>query len=235
MTRAFIIGGGNSLARTPLDLLVDEVTFGMNMVHLIYSQTRWRPTYYCFFEAIGEGRPGHPYSEQWIRYVIKEHLKKGERCFIRQLYQEMIENHRKKYVRYANAQYVDTSLCQHVGANIQSDHRPTEWHLPTLCHYAGTLHIATQIAFMMGYDPIYLVACDLGIIPVTDEMTDDPNHFHPDYWTWDDHDPIYRDATLRDMHAIARREIESKGRHIYNATIGGALEVYERVDFESLF
>ncbi len=45
--RAFLIGNGPSLQMADLDLLKDEITFGCNKIYLAYTETTWRPTYYC--------------------------------------------------------------------------------------------------------------------------------------------------------------------------------------------
>jgi hypothetical protein len=43
--RCFIVGNGASLNKTPLDLLSGDVSFGMNMISLIFDRTPWRPDY----------------------------------------------------------------------------------------------------------------------------------------------------------------------------------------------
>lgn len=230
--RAFLIGNGPSLRNTPLDLLLDEVTFAMNKIHLIYPQTDWRPSYYLFFEAYGDGDPRKldedPNVGDWMNYVIPYHVEDGERCLIRDGYQEAIS-------RKTNGKYLDNvrwvpGTCEHLGQDINGAYVPRAWHLPTICKYGGTMNVALHIAFMMGYDPVYLVGCDLGFKPIPPGAKADPNHFHPRYWTWDDHPLEDRDATLVQMHKVARRQYEGMGRKIYNATMGGELEVYERVD-----
>lgn len=234
--RAFVVGSGLSLNHTPLDLLKDEVTFAMNKIHLIYETTTWRPTYYCFLEAYGEGNPNdapEKMSNRWLEYVIEQHVARGEQCLIAADYRFSIETYRNHHQSYENIEYVDRLLCTHHGCDIHSDRRPDCWHLPNICIYGGTMNAAIQIA-SKDYDPIYLVGCDLGFVPVTEDMAEDPNHFHPDYWTWDDHPLEDRDATLMDMHAICKKEIESRGGHIYNATVGGKLEIYERVSLEAM-
>ncbi|MGH7214847.1 MAG: hypothetical protein ACREIT_08790, partial [Tepidisphaeraceae bacterium] len=44
--RAFLVGNGPSLIRTPLDLLAGEYTFAMNRIALIYEKTIWRPSFF---------------------------------------------------------------------------------------------------------------------------------------------------------------------------------------------
>ena len=44
--RCFIIGNGPSLRIADLEKLKDEVTFATNMIFSIFDETSWRPTYY---------------------------------------------------------------------------------------------------------------------------------------------------------------------------------------------
>jgi len=86
---------------------------------------------------------------------------------------------------------------------------PDSWHLPQLCHYGGSLFVAMQIATREGYSPLYLIGCDLV-----------GGHF-------DGYGNMRDDAELwLNAHKIANNSRDE----IYNATIGGNLEVYPRVD-----
>ena len=105
-----------------------------------------------------------------------------------------------------------------------------------------------QLAFYLGFPEIYLVGVDASYeipktverhdhygVAVLDMQGDDPNHFHPDYfgkgYRW--HDPQVDKMVA--AYEEARRVTEARGVRIRNATIGGKLEVFERVDYESLF
>jgi len=113
---------------------------------------------------------------------------------------------------------------------------------------------AVQIAFYLGFDPIYLIGVDLDWkIPTTVQQSgedvfktgvlvhlestedDDYNHFDPRYFgkgkKW--HAPDVRGIIRGFLNC--RLAIEARGRRIYNATVGGKLDVVERVEFTSLF
>lgn len=69
----------------------------------------------------------------------------------------------------------------------------------------------------MGYDEIYLVGVDL--------FTKKKDHFdesYPSYAVWEE-----RNKIENHIHEVAKK---SSPIPIYNATIGGKLEVYPRVD-----
>jgi hypothetical protein len=64
---------------------------------------------------------------------------------------------------------------------------------------------------------------------------DDPNHFHPGYfgkgfrWQLPDLD------TSEVAYGMARQAYESAGRQVIDATVGGHLRIFPRVDYETLF
>ena len=117
-----------------------------------------------------------------------------------------------------------------------------EWHLPELCRRGGGASYALQMAASMGYDPIYLVGCDLYKYRPPGP---DINHFDPDYGPYK-----IRKSTGKEMigpaeweslnehlilaHQMALRETAKMGVSIFNATVGGQLEVYERKDIHAV-
>ncbi len=64
---------------------------------------------------------------------------------------------------------------------------------------------------------------------------DDPNHFHPGYfgkgfrWQLPDLD------TSEVAYAMARQAYEKDGRRIVDATIGGKLTIFPKVNYDDLF
>lgn len=64
---------------------------------------------------------------------------------------------------------------------------------------------------------------------------EDDSHFGSDYLTGlSISAPIKSEKELRKSHVAAKRICENNGVDMYNATIGGELEIYERVDLENL-
>ncbi len=117
-----------------------------------------------------------------------------------------------------------------------------EWHLPELCRRGGGVSYAIQMAASLGYDPIYLVGCDLYKYR---PLGPDINHFDPDYGPYK-----IRKSTGKEMigpaewdslnehlilaHQMALRETAGMGVSVLNATVGGQLEVYPRVDINTV-
>lgn len=100
---------------------------------------------------------------------------------------------------------------------VESRNALQEWHLPTICTAHGSMSPMMQLAVAMGYDEIYLVGVDL--------FAAKKDHFdprYPAYCKWEE-----RNKIETHIHTVAKR---SSPVPIYNATIGGRLEIYPRVD-----
>lgn len=92
----------------------------------------------------------------------------------------------------------------------------------------GTItHAALQLAVYMGFTEIYLLGVDCNY-----EKGSLNNHFYKE--TEQDKASANTDEMLSGYLSI-RKYTDSNGIKVYNATRGGMLEVFERVDFDSLF
>jgi hypothetical protein len=105
-----------------------------------------------------------------------------------------------------------------------------------------------QLAYCLGFEEIYMIGVDADyVIPtdakegsaysvgVIDMESDDTNHFHPDYFGkgFRCHDPQAEKRV--EAYQEARKVVDQTNQRIYNATIGGQLEVFERRDDAFLF
>ena len=109
----------------------------------------------------------------------------------------------------------------------------------------GTVtYVCLQLAYYMEFTEIYLIGFDHSYkIPMDAKMegeeilsqSNDPNHFNPAYfgkgYRW--HDPMVE--RMEQAFRRAREVYQADGRRILNATVGGKLEVFDRVDYRSLF
>ena len=102
-----------------------------------------------------------------------------------------------------------------------------------------------QMAFFMGLHSLYLLGIDFDfVVPprwvgATGKFKiyvsqGERNHFHPEYRKpgekWHQPNLAYQEKAF----LAARRFAASKNRKIYNATRGGRLEIFPRVDVENL-
>ena len=101
--------------------------------------------------------------------------------------------------------------------------------------------VALQLAVFMGFSPIYLLGCDLGFKPDPTQRKDapldlprvDPNHFHPDYGT-PGCSADQLNMNMRAAHELANRAAQRLHVQVYNATVGGELDIYPRAEFDRL-
>jgi hypothetical protein len=190
-----VVGNGESLNRTPLHLLKNEITFACNRIHKIYPETTWRPTFYVRTEPVGGADDPEEFHDE-----CRLHVSLGEKCWFPKPWKEWLGE-------YPNVKYGNT--CRH----FSRDYVPSGWHLPMVCDYGTVITAAIQRAYLEGATEIFLVGCDLT-----------GGHFAKDY-----KGAIQSELWLK-AHELAKRECPVP---IYNATIGGSLAVYPRVELEA--
>lgn len=104
--------------------------------------------------------------------------------------------------------------------------RPFSTDLQTGAFWGATVsYLMLQLAYHMGADPVYLIGMDCSTDHfVSETRYYDGKPYNKPHWDW-----------VFDGYESAKRAFEADGRKIVNATAGGRLAVFERVDFESLF
>jgi hypothetical protein len=213
--RCFIACTGPSLCREDLELLKDEVTFGMNTIPLIYPETDWRPTYYVAvdnyilgdflrFHEIGDGR--YSRRESFFSTLMHPLCRSEDQhfCLIH------CGNHRKKNM---------------------AENRVLLSEDPAVCIYdCFTVTVmAIQLAIHMGLRGIYLLGADCN-------YSSGRMHFIEtefDRRTRGD-EAFYSEAERlnRVGYRAAGEFAERMGCRIFNATRGGMLEEFPRITLE---
>lgn len=213
MSRAWVIGSGSSLKDTPLHLLKDETTYAMNRIHLMYDDTDWRPSYFYMADHNANLPTGY-----WKEYV-RQH-----RDTPKYLWKEFRDGSREVgegIGEVPNTTWIDRCKKHHFYMADNYMRRAQSWHLPDLCTAFNSVGAVMQLAVKNGASVIYLLGCDL----YTDKREE--NHFVPDYTKGWNRDVEEYNKRLVYMHKVAKR---SSPIPIYNATIGGQLEVHKRVN-----
>jgi glycosyltransferase involved in cell wall biosynthesis len=97
------------------------------------------------------------------------------------------------------------------------------------------LHLAYGLGFrnvvMVGFDHSYKQAAGIKEQEIILSQEDDENHFDPGYFKgqkWQAADVDMMEA----MYGLAKTAFEADGRRIVNATVGGKLELFERMPLE---
>jgi len=224
--RCFIIGNGPSINNTDLSKLIGEITFSVNNIFLKFPEIEFRPTF----------------------YVVEDHLVAEDRS-------EEINNLRgvikffPVYLAYCLNESPDTIFFNHRPRKSAPLGFDFSTNAAEITYTGGTVTFTClQLAYYFGFKEIYLIGVDHSYsipgsakkekkynIDILDMSDDDPNHFAPDYfgkgYRW--HDP--RPEVMEGAYREALKITVSNGVKIYNATIGGCLEVFPRVNYDNLF
>lgn len=212
-----VVGNGPSLRTEDLTKLheLGIPTFACNRIHLIFPQTPWRPTYYFMSDAklikqYADDVPGVPVNHRFFPAQYRENIQNG---------------------RFYNVIQFDY---EHEG-RFSTDAAKG------ICPAASVTTEMIQFAYYMGFSEIYLIGVDFSyaVTQKVDSKTysyqGENNYFIPGYLKPGEvADMPNVNANLLGFHA-ARQAIEGHGRTIRNATRGGKLEVFERVDLDQLF
>ena len=106
---------------------------------------------------------------------------------------------------------------------------------------ATVTNVALQLAFHMGFQKVILIGVDHNFTSKGEANKtvvsegDDPNHFMPNYfgkgvrWQLPDLD------TSEIGYTFAREAYHKAGREVLDATVGGKLTIFPKVDYASLF
>ena len=216
--RAFIVGNGKSLNQTNLNLMKGEVSFGVNGIAGIYPYTDWRPTHYVRAEEASTGADPTAYNLD-----MKIHRDLGCEIWANEYFLRGTED------IHESGLYRQIRSCAHYAMHFNDPDTPHLYHLPRLCTFGSSVNVAIQIALgIKNVDEVYLVGCDMGY------KDGEVNHFSKEYTSSVGE---MRDARLNELDILAAHMVCARTfpNRIFNATIGGSLEVYERVDFERLF
>ena len=214
--RCFIIGNGPSLCSEDLEQIKNEDSFGSNRIYKIFDKTSWRPTYYSIVDWRG-------LNDEEVNSLQIDNLFLGDYYFRKHKVTQ-----KNCYVFYGH-RLVDTRL---TSFRFSDD-------ISKQVYLAATVtYVNLQIAMYMGYKEIYLLGMDHTYAYVRDDKGGvvrneivKQSHFFND----DDPSKNYGDMDgMTNAYIIAKQYAEQHGVCIFNATRGGSLEIFQRVDFDKL-
>jgi hypothetical protein len=211
--RCFIIGNGPSLNVTDVSKLEGEVTFGMNRVYLAFPDWGFETTYFAAINDL--------VIEQCVGDIIRLSMPK------------FLSWHSRKVVpSMDDIVHLHTT---YTGPKFATDVRKRVWEGATVTY------VAMQLAFFMGFKQTILIGVDHSFqskgSPNTTVVSqgDDPDHFDTAYFGEGFRWQIPDLETSEQAYRLARNVYEEAGREILDATIGGKLTVFPKVDFNTLF
>ena len=219
MDRIFLVGNGASLKRTNLDLLIGQDSMAVNKIHKIYPFTKWRPTHYVKIDY-SVFDPANP--DDWKAEILG-HAYSGIPCLLWDAFRSGADPADGNYEwipdgigDFSNVRYIPR--CEHhyqlKGA----------WH--NTCTGLNSILTMAIWAVELGYQEIVLVGCD------GKYTTPEQDYFVPDYYMAVDGEYAHRNNNcVRQAHEIIQANCPIP---VLNATVGGVLEMYPRVNLEKL-
>jgi GT2 family glycosyltransferase len=225
--RCVIIGTGPSLNEVDLRELAGEATIGVNGIFYAADKMGFDPTYYVVedtlimrdnVDRIREYAAGHKFFPSIYRDAVGEAPNVTYFMMNRGF-------HAPRSPAFCVPRF-STDAAQRI--------------------YSGqsVTTINLQLAYYMGFTEVVLIGMDFSYTTPKDASVegdhilsqgDDPNHFHPDYFG---KGKVWKNPKLDRALAnyqLAKLMFEADGRRIVNATPGGKLEVFERIDYQDLF
>lgn len=211
--RCFIIGNGPSLKQTDLTRLKNEKTFGMNRIYMLFDELGFTTTYYVSVNSL----------------VIEQCADDIRRISI----PKFLSWRSHKLIRPTEDTYFLHTT--YTGPKFARDVRFRLWEGATVTY------VALQLAYYMGFGQVILIGVDHNFQskgkPNTTVISegDDPNHFDPRYFGKGFRWQLPDLETSEVAYSMARAVFEADGRHILDATIGGKLTIFPKIDYAALF
>lgn len=230
--RCFIMGNGPSLNRMDLSLFAREYVWGSNRCYLLFDRIKWRPRFFVSVDTRVLPDIADDVNKQICELTSTSFFfpvifrRKGLLDWARNVYW------------YKEVMPKDTgNACEMFSLNVEQQ----------VSSVRTVTVAALQCAVYLGFNPIYLIGCDTSYtVPnsvnheddekdkLTSTADDDCNHFDPSYFgkgrKW--HEP-HADRMIA-HYKLVKEVCDPLGVRIYNATVGGELEVFPRVDYREV-
>jgi hypothetical protein len=211
--RCVLIANGPSLNRMDLSFLRQHTVIGMNKIFLGFRKFNFYPKYYV---AVNR-----KVLEQSANDIHKLNCVK----FISDRADGLIDEDGLTY--RINTTRAPKRFCHDIGQGVHEGWTVT--------------YAALQVAYYLGFREVIVIGMDhrfqyAGAPNQAGKLDGpDPNHFSPDYFghgqAWDNPDLAHSEESYR----VARIEYERDGRHIIDATLDGACDIFEKADYRRLF
>ena len=208
MRRVWLIGNGASLKDTPIDL-IHEATMGVNKIGRIF-----RPDYYVKVDYSQFGSQWDDWKEEVLPML-------GRPCLLWDVFRDGVKDPNEPFGDSIPVGIGDKPnvtwipRCEHHGGDSARFHSP-------ICTAYNSISVMVQWAEKLGYDEIFLTGCDA---KYTDGKTD---HFDENYYH--EVDQTYTERNNRQTLAAHTFILNNCKLPIYDATVGGSLTCYPKVN-----
>ena len=212
--RCFIVATGPSLRIADLEKLEanKEICISMNRIYNLFDSVQWRPNYYMIqdtkmIEDLSETIAELDLPIKFISGAVEKYWNNKQKA-------NSVKFNFVNYVQMGNIPFFSDRVDK--------------------CVYEGmtVTYACLQMAVYMGFKEIYLLGLDHNY---SKDVYSNQNHFVG----YSADKSIRLNKVYIEQNELAyisaKRYAKEHGIQIYNATRGGKLEVFERVDFDSLF
>jgi len=208
--KAVILCNGPSLLKSDLSLLKNTFTFGLNKINLLFDKSDFRPS--CIVSV--------------NKYAIEQNASFFNKTDIPLFLNDKCHTHifmRKNIIFLHNS---------HRTADFARDCSMTIYQGSTVTY------VAMQLAFHMGFKEVALIGCDHNFnsqgtpheVVVSGQI--DTDHFDPKYFSDGEVWQLPDLAGSEFFYSIAYDVFKFYDRRIFNATVGGKLELFPRVSLK---
>ncbi len=223
--KCVIIGTGPSLRISDLENLqkAGYITFGSNKIFKLFDDTDWRPDLYCvadtkvldyYYEDICNIDSKYNFVVDMFDTIYANHLDKSkmnkENIYLFKQIRELEKNEGEMYPTFSTTceKYVIQGLT--------------------------VTYSMMQIAFFLGFEEVYLIGVDFNYKDNSGNDKNSIDHFCKNYMGKDEkvNPPMLKENLLAYM--SAEKFTQNNNFQIFNATRGGKLEIFERVNIDSL-
>ena len=212
--RCFIIATGPSLTLEDVNKLKNEHTIGVNSIFRLYDKIDWRPEYYIILEPHLTGKyleEGFINPDDFARDV----------CFFNSVCKKKIIDRKVIYLR--------TNWLKHVYDYGNLEFKYTSDLVYGLYDFYSVTHASIQIAMYMGFKEIYIIGVDNNYMGSKTHFAETKGDDSFDYQL-----ALTTQKSMDAGYEEIRKIADRRGVKVYNATRGGKVEAFERVDLDDI-
>lgn len=237
--RCFILASGPSINKQDLTLLKDETTIAVSQFFLHPQIDVIRPKYHCF-------APQHePFNDETNKIIFDNYIgnyKFPVKSFIGSTeFKYSYYNYLNKHPEYKiDASFIDYSSSSQLNeSNYLLD---DSWDITQNPFSLRTvIYIAIQVAYYLGFKEIYLLGVDHDYL---NDINRTDHHFYKENKSFSDKEHLEMFTMERwfeeyyyrwKQYRLMNEFLSTKGISIFNATDGGLLDVFPRVNYSDLF
>lgn len=217
--RCFIIATGPSLRMEDVEKLKDEVTIGMNSFYRVFDKTDFRPTYYIALDPDVQNSILKNYKGE-LSDLAKEKL------FMNSIVKERIPGVEYLPYCYQNHWFKIFTKDFDYAKNLKF----TKDLLFGIYDKYTITNAAIDLAIHLGCKEIYLIGVDCKYSGPTQYFVNPGSGTH----YMNQYEAYCTQIAMMTGYRFMEQETKKMGVKVYNATRGGMLEEFERIDFDEV-